>query len=277
MRISIVTPSFRSSNWLKLCIASVADQGMPVEHIVQDSCSDDGTQNWLPQDGRVKAFIEKDSGMYDAVTRGLKRARGEVCGYLNCDEQYLPGALSGVLKFFDRNPGVDVVFCDAVIVDPQGRYLCHRKALIPGRYHSQVSGNLAVLTCATFFRRRILEKQQLYFDSNYKSAGDADWVIRLLAKSIPMALMSQLTSAFTETGSNMDVLPPAMREKAEMAGTAPFWARKLRAGIIWHYRFRKLLSGGYRQKPFSYSIFTEANPQSRIAFHVTQPTTRWRR
>lgn len=37
--------------------------GGEVEHIVQDSCSDDGTQDWLPQDSRVKAFIEKDSGM----------------------------------------------------------------------------------------------------------------------------------------------------------------------------------------------------------------------
>jgi len=44
MNISIVTPSFRNSEWLKLCIASVADQeGVSVEHIVQDSVSDDGT------------------------------------------------------------------------------------------------------------------------------------------------------------------------------------------------------------------------------------------
>ena len=94
MKFSIVTPSFRNSNWLKLCIASVADQqGVEVEHIVQDSCSDDGTQNWLPNDKRVKAFIEKDSGMYDAVNRGYRRATGDILAYLNCDEEYLPGAL----------------------------------------------------------------------------------------------------------------------------------------------------------------------------------------
>src|SRR5437773_1639872 len=75
LRFSIVTPSFRSSRWLPLCIASVADQeGVELEHIVQDSCSDDGTQEWLPRDARVKAFIEKDSGMYDAVNRGFRRS-----------------------------------------------------------------------------------------------------------------------------------------------------------------------------------------------------------
>lgn len=64
MKSSIITPSFRNSNWLKCCIASVADQqGVEFEHIVQDSCSDDGTQDRLPQDSHVKAFIQKRNGM----------------------------------------------------------------------------------------------------------------------------------------------------------------------------------------------------------------------
>ena len=97
MKFSIITPSFRNSSWLRLCVASIADQqGVELEHIVQDSCSDDGTQDWLPRDQRVQAFIEKDSGMYDAVNRGWRRARGDILAYLNCDEQYLPGALKTV-------------------------------------------------------------------------------------------------------------------------------------------------------------------------------------
>ncbi len=59
---------------MKLCIASVADQVAEVEHIVQDAGSDDGTLDWLRTDKRVKAFIEKDRGMYDAINRGLQRA-----------------------------------------------------------------------------------------------------------------------------------------------------------------------------------------------------------
>jgi glycosyltransferase involved in cell wall biosynthesis len=87
VQFSIITPSFRNSRWLKLCIASVADQqDVELEHIVQDSCSDDGTGDWLPQDRGVKAFIEKDGGMYDAVNRGYRRAQGDILAYLNCDE-----------------------------------------------------------------------------------------------------------------------------------------------------------------------------------------------
>src|SRR5579859_3783100 len=116
MSFSIVTPSFRNSKWLKLCIASVADQeGVEFEHIVQDSCSDDGTQDWLPRDPRVRAFIEKDTGMYDAVNRGFRRAQGDILAYLNCDEQYLPGALPAVRQFFERHPEIDMVFGDVVV------------------------------------------------------------------------------------------------------------------------------------------------------------------
>jgi glycosyltransferase involved in cell wall biosynthesis len=79
MTFSIITPSFRNSAWLKLCAAAAADQqGVELEHIVQDSCSDDSTQDWLPQDSRVKAFVEKDQGMYDAVNRGFRRVTGEI-------------------------------------------------------------------------------------------------------------------------------------------------------------------------------------------------------
>ena len=101
MKISVITPSFQNSAWLKRCVESVADQG-PVlgEHIVQDAGSTDGTREWLSVDPRVKAFFEKDSGMYDAINRGFSRAHGDVLGYLNCDEQYLPGALAAVTYFF---------------------------------------------------------------------------------------------------------------------------------------------------------------------------------
>src|SRR5438093_12901032 len=104
VRFSIITPSYRSSKWLKLCIASVADQQDELEHVVQDAGSDDGTLDWLLSDKRVKAFVEKDNGLYDAVNRGLRRVAGDIVAYLNCDEQYLPGALAVVERFFKEHP-----------------------------------------------------------------------------------------------------------------------------------------------------------------------------
>jgi glycosyltransferase involved in cell wall biosynthesis len=90
--ISIVTPSFQQLDWLQLAIASVADQtGTEHEHIVQDAGTP-GVEKLFHGIG-AKLFVEKDKGLYDAVNRGLTKARGEICAYLNCDEQYLPGTL----------------------------------------------------------------------------------------------------------------------------------------------------------------------------------------
>src|ERR1017187_6776432 len=139
MRFSIITPSFRNSAWLKLCIASVADQGVELEHIVQDSLSDDGTLDWLLSDRRVKACAEKDAGMYDAVNRGLKKSSGSLLAYLNCDEQYLPGTLPAVADHFDRHPEIDVLFADCLVVDGKGECICYRKVQVPFKYHIMVS------------------------------------------------------------------------------------------------------------------------------------------
>ena len=274
MLISIITPSFRSSSWLKLCIASVADQGVEVEHIVQDAASDDGTLDWLPRDRRVSAFVEKDQGMYDAVNRGLRKAKGKILAYLNCDEQYLPGALTAVRQFFEQHPEIDMVFGDVVVVDGQGNYLFHRKVLKPLKYHTWVS-HLSTLSCGIFFRRKLVD-EGFFFDPKLRDVGDADWMVRLLRRGTTMAVLRQFTSVFTSTGENMSVRPNARREALELRQSAPLWAQKLRPWFVLHHRLRRLAGGIYFQRPFSYEIFTLASPEKRVVHQVTRPTSKWK-
>ena len=270
MLCSIITPSYRSGAWLKSCIASVADQGVPLEHIVQDAGSDDGTLDWLPREPRVKAFVEKDGGMYDAVNRGLRRAQGDLLAYLNCDEQYLPGALKSVTAFFERQPGLDVLFGDVIMVEPQGGYLFHRKMQTPLKYHTWTC-HLSTLTCAMFFRRRVVFDYNEFFDTRWRDSGDSEWMLRLLKRGVKMAALGQFTSVFTRTGGNMSAAPNAIRENRELRRTAPLWARTLRPAWIVHHRLRRLLGGMYRQPPFSYSIYTAASPGQRQTFQVAEP------
>lgn len=276
MQFSIITPSFRSSEWLKLCIPSVADQAVELEHIVQDSVSDDGTLEWLPGDARVKACIEKDQGMYDAVNRGLRKAKGEILAYINCDEQYLPGALSAVWDFFERNPEVDVVFADTIVVNGDGSFNCFRKVHIPERYHA-ILWDLSTLTSSMFFRRSVIDRHGLFFEPRLKDLGDVDWVLRALEKRIRMKVFRHYTSTFTETGENMNLRPNASRERAEFKRRAPGWARAVAPVFKWKYRVRRLCQGGFWQKPFSYSIFTKASPEARVTFQVDQPKALWHR
>ena len=275
MRFSVITPSFNPSPWLPLCIASVADQGVELEHIVQDAGSTDGTLDWLRDDTRVSAFVERDSGMYDAVNRGLRRAKGDVLSYLNCDEQYLPGCLPRVEAFFRANPAVDVVFGDFIVVDADLQYLFHRKVQVPLKHHTWVS-HLSVFTCATFFRRRILDEHGLFFDARLRDVGDAEWMVRLLKQRLRMAVLREFTSAFTVTGENMMTKPNAVRERRELEASAPFAARALKPLIVSHHRLRRLAGGIYSQRPFSYGIYTKQSPAARQVFDVLHPRFRWK-
>jgi glycosyltransferase involved in cell wall biosynthesis len=275
MRFSIVTPSFNPSHWLPMCIASVADQGVELEHIVQDAGSNDGTLDWLRTDTRVKAFIEKDGGMYDAVNRGLRRTTGDILAYLNCDEQYLPGALRSVDDYFRAHPGVDVVFGDFIVVNGACEYMFHRKVQTPMKYHTWVS-HLPTLTCAMFFRRRIIDEYGEFFDTRFRDVGDAEWVLRLLRRGVRMGVMRQFTSVFAMTGENMSSKPNAVRERKALQDSAPFPARALKPLIILYHRLRRLAGGIYRQEPFSYRIYSKDRLASRATFEVAHPRFRWR-
>ena len=274
MNFSIVTPSFRNSRWLKLCIASVADQeGVQLEHIVQDAGSDDGTLDWLPQDKRVKAFVEKDGGMYDAVNRGYRRAQGDILAYLNCDEQYLPGALRAVREFFEQHPDIEVALAGTIVVDGNGQYLCHRHSLVPHPFH--MWHRFSALTSSLFIRRRVIHERGIFFDTRWRDLGDFHWVLALMKQRVPMAVFDHFTSTFADTGENMNLKPNAIREKAETQGMAPLWARLLKPMWIMHHRLRRIGGGHFSLKPTSYSIYTLASPEHRVQFEVSKPTAVW--
>jgi len=274
VRLSIITPGYRSSKWLKLCIASVAGQRMEVEHIVQDAGSDDGTLDWLRGDKRVKAFVQKDEGMYDAINRGLRRASGDILAYLNCDEQYLPNALPMVEKYFEEHPEVDVAFGDVVLTDAQGQYLCHRKMQTPLLYHTWVC-QLSTLSCGMFFRSRLVREKEMLFNPALRDAGDAEWVVRLLQQGTRMGVLKQFTSDFTFTGSNLSAGANAQRERRELFETAPRWARWSKPMIVLHHRLRRLAGGMYFQSPFTYEIFTLQSPEQRQAQRAEKPRFGW--
>jgi len=256
----------------------VADQeGVEVEHIVQDAGSDDGTLDWLTRDPRVQAHVERDKGMYDAVNRGFRRARGELLAYLNCDEQYLPGALKKASDYFERHPEVDIVFGDCVVVDAHGNYVCERRPLTPRRLHIWASGNLGFLTAATFLRRRVIDTHQLFFNPDMRDVGDAEWALRVIDAGLSTAVLPEFLSVFTETGHNLNLGAKTAKERKQFVASAPRLARCVAPLLVLHFRLRRWRAGHYRCQPHNYSIYTLDSPDRRRTFHVANPTFRWAR
>ena len=274
MRFSIITPNLNSGGWLNLCIASVADQeGVEVEHLIHDALSSDLDDSWISKHPNVSLISEADSGMYDAINRGLTRAKGDILAHLNADEQYLPGALAAVLKCFRENPRLDVLYADTVVVDSLGECVCCRKSMRPTRLLEYTQ--FPTITSSLFFHRRVIDEHRLFFDSSYRVVADAVWMRDSVTKKLRTAVLRQYTSAFTETGSNLDLSPAAGDESRRLVETNPGWTRTLGVPLQALSRVRRLLHGTYHQKPFSYRIFTLGQPDLRQEFHVEKPTCVW--
>ncbi len=275
MKFSIITPSFRNTQWLKLCIASVADQeGCEVEHIIQDAGSDDGTLDWLLHEPRVTAYVEKDSGMYDAINRGFRKASGDILAWLNCDEQYLPGALASVREYFEAHPETDVLIADTVVTDAKGGYLCHRYGLKPLLSHLWF--RFPVLSCSLFVRRQVVD-QGIFLDTRWRVSGDLFWIMEMLRRGLRFGTLRRFLSTFADTGENLALSPVAKGEQPAKAAMTPGRIKMARPAILLLHKARLLWSGVYWQKPFDYSLYTLESPAKRVAHHVAAPCARWRR
>lgn len=108
IKISVITPSFNSGDFIERAIKSVLDQGYDNwEHIVVDGASTDNTLDILKQYDHLTWISEKDDGQVDAMNKGFAMATGDVMVYLNADDYFLDGAFSAVAEAF--TPDVKMV------------------------------------------------------------------------------------------------------------------------------------------------------------------------
>jgi glycosyltransferase involved in cell wall biosynthesis len=281
MDFTIITPSFGQLDHLACCIASVADQeGVEVEHIVQDG----GTkgfadfakrmaQQWPNRNGYQRIMVsEQDGGMYDAINRGLKRAKGKVCAYLNCDEQYLPGVLSMILASFMKNPSVEVLLGDVIVVGADGEAVCHRKMVKPGLAHTWTC-HFGALTAGIFFREKLVN-EGLLFDTSYRVASDAEWFVRVLQSGKKVQSLRKTTSTFMESGENLGLSSAAKDERARLDASAPLTFRVLRSVWVLAHRVRRLWAGAHQAEDVAYEIYLRKE-SGRKVFTAKRLRTTW--
>lgn len=281
MKFSIVTPSYNQLDWLQLCVRSVAEQRqdipeLEIEHLIQDAGSADiaNLKSHSEPGYDLQIFCEPDLGMYDAINRGLRKATGDICAYLNCDEQYLPGALASVRDYFLRHSDVDVVFADAVVVDENGDYVCSRLAQVP--FRDQFWFRLTILSCATFIRRSALLRHSLFLNAEKKVTGDVFWIGDMQKAGLKMHAFRSFTSTFTDTTTSLGMGREAEEEFLEIRKHRPLPIRVFLPAYVLYHRLRSLLSGVYFQKPFEYSLYTRGNPGRRSTHRVFHPTQIWK-
>lgn len=158
--ISIVTPSYNQGRFLEDTLRSVVSQDYSrKEYIVLDGGStDDSVEIIRGYAANLRYWAsESDRGQAHAINKGFAMARGDVLGWLNSDDTYLPGALSTVGALFAQHPDIDLVYGDFVYTDVAGRPMRRRHVFSSISYESLLYHDYLGQP-ALFFRRSLFDK-----------------------------------------------------------------------------------------------------------------------
>lgn len=181
-RLAIVTPSLNQAPYLDAAMTSVLSQRYPaLEYVVMDGGSTDGSVEIIRRHEPQLAFWSSapDGGHYAAVNAGFARTSGEIMGWLNADDQYLPWTFSVVSEVFSLLPEVEWVTTRwplrwdkrgrAVRCADRGGYA--REAFYRGAY-APGDGRPVIQQESTFWRRSLWERAGGRIDPGFTLGGD---------------------------------------------------------------------------------------------------------
>jgi glycosyltransferase involved in cell wall biosynthesis len=191
--ISVITPSYNQGEFLFATIESVISQegDFFIDYIIMDGGSTDNSVLIMQDyEGRLQrgdwpiacrgiSFAwssGNDNGQADAVNKGFTCARGDILGWLNSDDTYLPGALATAVMSFTACRETVMVYGNAWFTDRSGNFT------VPYRSEPFSLKRLATkcIICqpAVFLRREILQSVG-YLDANLHTCLDYEFWIRI--------------------------------------------------------------------------------------------------
>ena len=213
--LSIITPSLNSEQFIDDAIKSVACQEqVTAEHIIIDGASTDNTHDILQAHPQVKWISEKDAGQSDAINKGFLRASGELVGWLNADDYYLPGGLEAIAREARDNPEADVIYGDCIFVDREGRIVRSKVE------HAFDPAILLYFGCyipstSTFLRRRVIDSGML-LDRRFRVCMDFEYYARLAHAGRKFHYVPRFVAAFRWHGNNISLSQAARRAEERL-------------------------------------------------------------
>ena len=187
MKISIITVTYNCADTILDCLSSVVEQSYPdIEHVVIDGASIDGTMEYLNcKAGTFSCLLsEPDSGIYEALNKGLDLVSGEIIGVLHSDDIFVDKEVLSRVSDAFKNSNVKAVYGDLEYVksDDVSKSMRHWSA---GKFLPSCLCKGWMPPHPTLFLRRSLYEKFGYFDTRYKIAADYDFILRVLTQLTP--------------------------------------------------------------------------------------------
>ena len=202
-KLSIVTPSYNQGQFLEETILSVLDQKYSnLEYIIIDGGSTDESVEIIRRYEKYLAYwvSEKDRGQVHAINKGIEKTTGDIFGFLNSDDLYLPGTFATVAEHFDSHPESEWVCGDTVMFgDGLDDELI--PAVVPKSAAHCLSWAYTAAQPGHFWKRDLV---QTGFDEAWPYDFDHDLYVRLLlaghkCEHIPQAFARYRLHAASKT------------------------------------------------------------------------------
>jgi glycosyltransferase involved in cell wall biosynthesis len=210
-KITIVTVVYNARQLIEQTIQSVLQQTYPsIEYIIIDGDSTDGTVQLIEKyRSQLALFLsEKDAGIYDAMNKGLKKAKGEYILFLNAGD--LLAGPDSIAAVFNDTSNAGVYYGNTKIINKHGNIIGDRRLKPPSKLNWKSLRFGMCVSHQSFIAKRILCEP---YDLNYKISADIDWVIRILKKSQHTVNVNKTISMFLEGGTSSKDRKRALKER----------------------------------------------------------------
>lgn len=212
MKISLITITYNSAKTLEDTLTSVVKQTYSdVEYIIVDGASKDNTVSIIKKyeplfEGRIKWISEPDKGLYDAMSKGIRMATGDVVGILNSDDFFTSNdVLQKVAESFEQDSLLDAVYGDVHFVHPNNLNKCVRYYSSKVFKRDLMRMGFMPAHPSFYIRRECFEKYGLY-KTDYKVAADFEFLLRVIynakikTKYLPIDMVTMRTGGASTSG-----------------------------------------------------------------------------
>lgn len=204
--ISIITPSFNSEKTIHTTIESIVEQTYSrIEYIIVDGNSTDRTletaesyRDALEKKGvAYRVISEPDKGIYDAMNKGVRMARGELIGIINSDDWYEENALQCVAETYEKT-SFDMFYADLRIWQEDARGNLKEKMIKHSRLRKlAVSRDWNHPT--TFITKEVYKKYQYKLESVH---DDWDLALRIRKVGLRIVVLNEVLANFRMGGAS---------------------------------------------------------------------------
>jgi glycosyltransferase involved in cell wall biosynthesis len=173
-KVSIITVTLNNREGLKETLDSIQNQiYKDYEVIVIDGKSTDGTVEYLKKLSDIFYLSEKDSGIYNAMNKGISYAKGEYINFLNSGDSYY--SENTLLNIFNISPGEDLLYGDAIISGVESKI----KKIKP--LDLLFLRDDTICHQSQFIKTNLIRKYN-GFNEKFKIGADHDLLLRLVVK-----------------------------------------------------------------------------------------------